>query len=95
MNTPIRISNVKPFKKNSLIGFFDLQLPGLGMILRGCMLHEREGKNWIGYPGRPYKKEDGSETWANVVDFTDNKTRYLFSDEVLPLVLRAFAGVQQ
>src|SRR5262249_58756785 len=87
--------NVKLFEKNPLQGFFDLRLPGIGMILRGCTLHCREGKNWIGYPARLYKKDDGSDAWANIVDFVDNKSKHSFSAEALPLVLAAFAKVQR
>jgi hypothetical protein len=93
--TQFKISGVRGFTKNTLRGFFDLEIVGLGLILRGCTLHERDGKSWVGYPGKPFKKDDGTECWANIVDFTDNKSRYLFGDEVLPLALQAFAEAEQ
>jgi hypothetical protein len=87
----IKILNLKPFEKNTLKGFFDLELADSGMILRGCTLHDRDGKRWIGYPGRPCRKDDGAEGWANIIDFVDNKAKYSFAKEALPHVLRAFA----
>jgi hypothetical protein len=45
------------------------------------MLHERDGKSWIGYPAKPYTTDAGEQSWANIVDFIDNKSKYLFSDE--------------
>jgi hypothetical protein len=92
MKNPVfQISGIKPFSKNTLRGFFDLELADTGVILRGCTLHERDGKKWLGWLGRPYTKEDGSQSWSNIVDFRDNKTKYLLQDEVLPLVLAAMA----
>jgi hypothetical protein len=40
---------------NTLKGFLDLELAGFGMVLKGCTFHEREGKRWIGFPGKLYK----------------------------------------
>jgi hypothetical protein len=54
-------------------------------------LHERDGKRWIGWPAKPYTKKDGSQSWSNIVDFVDNKSKYLLQDEVLPLALAAMA----
>jgi len=86
----IKVSNFKAFNKNTLRGFFDLELP-FGMILRDCMLCEKDGKRWIGWPAKPYEKQDGSKSLSNIVDFVDNKSKYLLQDEVLPLVLAAMA----
>jgi hypothetical protein len=74
-----------------LRGFFDLEFADTGLILRGCSIHSRDGKSWLGWPARPYTNEDGSQSWANIVDFRDNKDKYLLQDEVLPLVLAAMA----
>jgi hypothetical protein len=86
-----KILNFKKLQKNTLQGVFDLELPFSGMILRGCCFHEKEGKRWIGWPAKPYEKQDGKKSWANIVDFVDNKSKYLLQDEVLPLVLAAMA----
>jgi hypothetical protein len=89
-----KIFNFKNIDKNTLKGFFDLELP-FGMILRDCMLCEKDGKRWIGWPAKPYEKQDGSKSWSNIVDFVDNKSKYLFQDEVLPLVLDGMAQARR
>ena len=66
-------------------------LPFGGMILCGCCFHEKEGKRWIGWPAKPYEKQDGTKSFENIVDFVDNKAKYLLQDDVLPLVLTAMA----
>ena len=82
-----KVLNFKRLQKNTLQGVFDLELPFGGMILRGCCLHEKEGNRWIGWPAKPYEKQDGTKSWSNI----DNKAKYLRQDEVLPLVLAAMA----
>jgi hypothetical protein len=88
----IKVTNFKAFEKNTLQGIFDLELPFGGIVLRGCTFHRKADKHWIGFPGKPFTKQDGLQSWSNIVDFTDNKAKYLLQDEILPLVLTAAAG---
>jgi hypothetical protein len=85
---PLAIKNIKPFEKNTLRAFFDVELPS-GMILCGCTLHENSGKQWIGLPAKPYAKPDGSQSWVKIVDFVDRARADQFRDLVLPAVLEA------
>jgi hypothetical protein len=90
MTTPAPVVlNFKPVEKKSLRGFFDVELPS-GMILSGCTLHESHGKFWVGLPGRPYAKPDGSQSWVKIVDFRDKATRDRFQQTVTPLAIEAF-----
>ena len=57
----MKILDFKPFSKNTLLGFFDLELDS-GLILSGCALHEKNGKRWIGLPAKPITKPDGSQS---------------------------------
>jgi hypothetical protein len=82
------ISNTKKVVKNSLRGFFDVQLPS-GLKLNGCMLHEKEGRRWSGLPSREYVKPDGSKSWAPIVEIPDRADRDKFTAGFLPLVERA------
>ena len=49
----------------------------------------RQELAWLA--AKPYEKQDGTKSWANIVDFVDNNSKYLLHDEVLPLVLAAMA----
>jgi hypothetical protein len=82
---PLCIKNFKRFEKNTLRGFFDVELPS-GMILCGCSLHEKEGKRWIGLPAKQYSKPDGAQSWVKIVDFADREKARQFQDIVLPAV---------
>jgi hypothetical protein len=91
---PLCIKNFKPFEKNTLRGFFDVELPS-GMILCGCTLHEREGRRWIGLPAKPYTKEDGSQSWVKIVDFVDRDKAKQFQESVLPAVPAVFEQARE
>jgi hypothetical protein len=83
--------NFKMVRKNTLQGVCDIELPFAGIVLRGCCLHEKNGKRWIGWPAKPYETLDGGKSLACIVDFVDNKSKYLLQDEILPKVLEAMA----
>jgi hypothetical protein len=85
-----RAINLRKFEKNTLRAFFDLELPS-GLIIRGCALHFRE-RWWVCFPGRPYKGQDGNETWANIIDSRDKETRDRFQKIALAAALEAYEG---
>jgi hypothetical protein len=88
------ISNSKVIRRNSLVGSFDLALPS-GLIIRGALLMESHGKRWINLPSKPYQKEDGSQGWFPLVDFSSREVRARFQAAVLPLAENALLGRQQ
>jgi hypothetical protein len=49
----------RPLRKNSLQGFVNLKLLRSGLILRECSIHEKNGRRWIGLPGKPQVTSDG------------------------------------
>ena len=71
-------SDWKPFPKNSLIGFFTLELPS-GVRIRECCYHLRDGKSWVAMPGKPWKKSDGSISYITLIEFADKQVQYEFS----------------
>ncbi len=79
----IEIHNFKEYKKNTLQGFFDVKLTNIGLEIRGCCLHERDGGRWIQLPSKPYEKEDGSKAYTYILDFYQKDKRDIFQKEVL------------
>ena len=80
---PIAISNFKEHRKNTLQGFFDVKLTNAGLEIRGCCLHEKDGRQWVQLPSKPYDKDDGSKGWQYFLDFYDREKRESFQREVL------------
>lgn len=81
--------NFKPLEKNTLRAIFDLVLAS-GLILRGCSLHEKNGRLWVGMPGCSYLAVDGTQSWANVVDFCDSQHRDRFQEMALAAALAVY-----
>lgn len=83
--------NFRPYTKNTLRGFFDLQLPS-GMILKGCTLHQKSENDrwWTGLPAKEFRKEDGSTGYANIIDFVDKQTAFRFGDAATEAARVAF-----
>ena len=59
----MRAIDFKPYRKNTLRGFFTLEIAG-GLQIRDCTLHESHGKAWFGFPGVP-KLENGQVVLKN------------------------------
>jgi hypothetical protein len=78
----ILIRDWKPLSKNTLRGFFSATLPS-GLVLHDLMLHESNGKRWIGLPGKPYTDASGKETYAKIIDFATRAVADRFRDAVL------------
>ena len=87
-----KILNFKPFEKNTLRGFFDIELAS-GLILRGCTLHEN-GRRWVGLPAKPYTANDGGQAWAAIVDFRDKQTAARFQEMATAAAVAAFERVR-
>jgi hypothetical protein len=83
------ITNAKVIRKNSLIGSFDLEMPS-GLIVRGAMLFEKEGKRWVNFPSKEYQKQDGTKGYFPLLEFASREISDKFRDKVLPLANEAF-----
>ena len=88
--------NWKPLARGSLVGFADLQMDS-GLVLLGCTLHAANGRRWVNPPSRPMLDADrkpivegGKVQYSAVVDFTDKKIRYRWSDEAVKAIEAAF-----
>lgn len=85
----ITVSNPKKLEKGTLRGFCDLELPS-GLIIRGAMLFEKNGKRWVGFPSKEWTKADGTKGYSPLLEFADRDVSDKFQAAVLPLALQAF-----
>jgi hypothetical protein len=83
------VSNPKPMRKGTLIGFFDLEMPS-GLIVRGVMLFEKNDRRWCSFPSKEFTKQDGSKGYSPLLEWTSKEVGYEWQDEVTPLANRAF-----
>jgi hypothetical protein len=78
----IQIIEFRPFSKNTLQGFLTVRVPS-GWEIRDIALHEKNGKRWLSMPARPYKKEDGTESWIPTIRLPDPAKMEAFQKAVL------------
>lgn len=77
-----QIKQWKPYAKNTLVGFLDIETPS-GMLIHGCTLHQKNGSRWIGLPGKQYTKENKETGWTPVIEFPSREVGDRFRDAVL------------
>jgi hypothetical protein len=70
----IRCIRFRPYAKNTLKGFVDLELTRVGLVLRDCTWHEKNGREWIAFPARSYTDKDGNTQWSPLVEFAAGAT---------------------
>ena len=85
----VRVVNARPIVRNTLRGFFDLQLAS-GMVLVGCALHRKRSHVWVQMPARSFEASDGTISWVPTVDFVDRETRSRFQTIAVAAASQAF-----
>ena len=86
------IKDWKPYYKNTLRGFFTMQLLDAGIEIRDCMLHEKNTGKWINLPAKPMVNpngtakigENGKVKYVYVIEYYD-KNKY---DEMQEKVIK-------
>jgi hypothetical protein len=91
--TNFTVSNAKLIRKGTLIGSFDLEMPS-GLIVRGAMLFEKDGKRWVNFPSKEYQKHDGTKGYFPLLEFASREISDKFRDKVLPLANEAFKNLE-
>jgi hypothetical protein len=85
------ILNARPCKKNTLIGYFNLQMPS-GLRIRDMMLHESHGKRWVQFSSKEWTNPDGSKGYSPILEFASREVSDRFQATIRPLAERALLG---
>ena len=77
------IINVRPYRKNTLQAFFDLQVDDF--TVRRMTFHQKGKRCWVSFPGRPATDEngqsiykDGKRQYYNIIWIEDRQLLELF-----------------
>ena len=70
----IRCIRFRPYEKNALKGFVDLHLTRVGLIIRGCLWIAKDGEEFVGFPMRSYRDQDGRQ-WRALIEFAADATK--------------------
>ena len=66
----VLIKEFRKYEKNTLQAFADIEFLDLCLVIKDCMVHQKDGSAWISFPGRSYKS-DGETKWVDIVKFSD------------------------
>lgn len=98
----MNVRDFKPMRKNTLLGFFTLALDS-GLVIKECSLHEKDGKRWFSFPGKPQLDKHGNAMrdingkilYANIIALDDRtrnaKLQGLVLDALAPHLAESFA----
>ena len=81
----------KPFERNTLKGFAELWLRTACLNIRGCAVHEKNGRRWVQLPAKPQldrdrnlvRDSDGKVQYAKVMEFDSKEAADRFSEAAL------------
>ena len=79
----IDIVDFRKREKNTLRGFLTVRLTKVGLEIRDCNVHHKDGKRWIGLPARQYTDKNGEERWALINYFYDDGRFHQFTKATL------------
>jgi hypothetical protein len=100
----VHVESFKPMRSNTLYGFVAITIPEMHLRICDLTAHEKNGKRWVGLPGKPQidrsgsvrKGENGKPLYTPILEFTDKKVRDAFSQRVVAALLEfapaAFEG---
>jgi hypothetical protein len=90
----MKITNAKLLNRKSLVGSFDLEMPS-GLIVRGALLFEKDGRRWVNFPSKEWTKQDGTKGYFPLLEFASREIGDKFQKQVLPLAEEALLGAPE
>ena len=91
---PVLCTAFKAYEKNTLRGFADLWLRAARLHVRGCAVHEKNGKRWVQLPARPQLDKDrnlvkgdgGKVAYATILEFDSREVADKFNAAALKAI---------
>jgi hypothetical protein len=91
----IVVEAFKPMRANTLFGFVTITIPEMHLRIADLTAHEKNGKRWVGLPGKPQigrdgtvrRDERGKVAYSPLMEFTSRETRDAFSARVIAALL--------
>ena len=77
----VQIQRWREHKKDTLIGFFNVELSGQGIVIKGLALHQKAEEFFVSWPRSPNKEPDGR--FPSVVGFSSERFRKLWESSII------------
>jgi hypothetical protein len=93
---PIRLRKWSRVQRNTLRGFADLTVPGIGLDIDDVAIHEKGGRRWASLPARPMidangvtlRDEKGKVRYSSPLRWLNHGLAARFGERVVALVLK-------
>ena len=79
----IELHRWRDHRQNTLIGFGTFRMTNIGLEIRDCPVHERDGERWLQMPSRPYQDQEGNTKYAYILNFYDKERWHQFQETAL------------
>jgi len=74
----VMVRDFRRYEKNTLKAFCTLEILDLHLIIKDCTVHQKNGRAWVGFPGKKFKNREGEEAWTNLLEFADDDAKEEF-----------------
>ncbi len=81
------IKEFRKHEKNTLKAFVDIELLDLCLVIKDCMVHQKDGSAWVGLPSRSYRV-DGQTKWMSILEFSTKEKKEEFREAAVAAVRR-------
>ena len=90
----IRCVQFRAHRKNSLVGFADIEFPTIGLVVHECPVHQKNGEWWVSFPSRSYLAADGTTKWVPLIEFAKSagEARRQFQKQAIAAIHAAAAA---
>lgn len=80
----IVIERFNALKMDNLLGFIDIKLEPMGLILRGISVHQKnDGSRWFNMPSQSYQdKQTGEKKYSPYIYFSDKEIYKAFTNQL-------------
>ena len=92
----LSVSRWKPQDKDHLVGYADLLVEDMGMVINGCAYREGRNGMWVSVPSRSYPDPAGGKTkYAGYVSFPEREVYDDFQASAKEAIEAHLAGLGQ
>lgn len=79
----IEIISFDPYSGKTMQGFLSVRFTGAGLEIRDIAVHQKNGKQWLQLPAKPYRKKDGGKGWSYILNFHKKEQYNKFQEATL------------
>jgi hypothetical protein len=90
----VEVHNWREHRRNTLLGFATLRLTGVGIEIRDCPVHQKNGDRWLQMPSRPYEDAQGNQKYSYIIHFYNKEIWKKFQTSALAALDSYFAANQ-